>query len=131
MLYDEIIRTRQAEIFNQVQDLDREILQLTAAIEKAKATKEQRIAEHNMLQHISDRGLMEEDNKKVRRIDFEDALKRIFDQAGGPMAIREVIDRLEQFGYMWSNYQSAWYRLRSTKLLEPTGARGYYNIIHF
>lgn len=128
LTYDEIIRNRQAEIFGEIQDLDRDILQLTAAIEKAKSTKERRVAEYNMLQNINDRGLMDE-GKKVSRIDFEDAVKKIFEQAGRPMSISQLISQLETFGYLYSNYQSAWYRLRSTKMLEHTGARGYYNLL--
>lgn len=123
MIYDEVIRNRQAEIFNEITDIEKKM-------EKLRAVKEQRIAEYNMLQHISERGLMDE-GKKVARIDFEEAIKRIFNQAGRPLSVGELIGKLEEFGYIWSNYQAAWYRLRSSRLLEPTGERGYYNIITF
>lgn len=126
--YDEIIRTRQTEIFNEVNEIEEKINQHLAAIEKLRSTKEQRIAEYNMLQHIDDRGLMDE-GKKIARIDFETALKQIFEQSGKPMKVGDLIDRLEEFGYMWSNYQSAWYHIKNADLIQPTGARGYYNLI--
>ena len=128
MLYDDLIQARQAEIFNEVQDIDAELLQLTARLEKLAALKERRIAEHNMLQNVKDRGLIANEHKSTR-VDFETAIKRIFDKAGRPMAIGELINELETFGYIFSKYNTAYMRLKSLGVLESTGARGYYNLL--
>lgn len=130
MTHDEIIRIRQAEIFNDVQEIRREIIQLMARVETLNALEKQRVAEHNMLQHVTERGLIGgPENKKLDRIGLEDSVKRIFDQAGKPLRIGELLDELEKFGYIWSSYQTGYYRLRQTRLISETGARGYYNII--
>lgn len=130
MTHDEIIRIRQAEIFNDVQEIRREIIQLMARVEILNALEKQRVAEHDMLQHVTERGLISGPaNKKLDRIGLEDSVKRIFDQAGKPLRIGELLDELEKFGYIWSSYQTGYYRLRQTRLISETGARGYYNII--
>lgn len=123
MLYDEIIRQRQSELFTEINQLEQEI-------ERLKQLRERRVEEYKMLQHISDRGLMN-DERKPARIDFENALKEIFKNAGRPMSIGELIDKLEEFGYSWSTYQTAWASLRRTRLLEHTGARGYYQLVRY
>lgn len=133
MLYEDIIRNRQAEIFNQVQDIDAEINQLKANINQLEHLKELRIMEHKMLQNVSDKGLVVEESNRVSRVDLEDALKRIFQEAGRPLKISDLIEGLERYGYMYSKlkYQTAYARLRATRLLESTGAQGYYNLIRY
>lgn len=126
--YDELIHIRQNEIFNEIRDIEEEVLRLRTEIEKLEALKKRRLAEYDMLQHVNDKGLVDNE-RKVSRLDFEAALRRIFDKAGRPLAIGELIDRLEEFGYIYSNYHSAYNRLRSLGILEPTGARGYYNLL--
>jgi len=128
--HDELIQIRQNEIFNEVQDIDDHIRQLCAELEKLEALKKRRLAEYDLLQRVSDKGLV--DNRgQTTRLSLEAALKRIFDKAGRPLSIGELIGQLREFGYMYDSlpYHTAYSRIRALGILEPTGARGYYNLL--
>ena len=128
--YDEIIHHRSNEIFNEVQDIDRELREIAARAERLTAKKEMLIEEHQMLQNIQDKGLIASPgSNKVSRMKLEDALKRIFDRVGRPMSVTEIFEALREFQYQWSTYHAGYQRLfREMDVLESTGARGYYQL---
>ena len=68
--------------------------------------------------------------RKLRgdRMDFEQTLRKIFEAAGRPMAMVEIITELERFQYEWSDYQAAYKYIRNCNCIESTGARGYYQL---
>lgn len=121
---EEIVQYRLNEIYNELMDLESEGEALKARLEKIEYLKKVRAAEYRMLQNVKDKGAIVAEDGRVSRIFLEDALKKIFDKAGRPMKIADVIEEVEKFGVEWSRYQTAYYRL--TELLKPTGARGYY-----
>jgi len=132
---DEIIRFRQQEIFNRVQEIEQEIRRLEAELNKLRNEKERLIAEHDLLDRFHDRsGIISVTTTTTvtrmtsrDRLTFEDVLKRIFEHAGRPMRMIEIIHELEKYGYKWSCYESAHsYISRLPHIEKIPQCRGFY-----
>lgn len=113
---DDVIRSRQAEIFNRVQEIENELQRLEKLKSSLELDKEKLMMEHEILDsydhrdHLSVTTTTTTTTFKMRSSDkltIEDTLRKIFDNAGRPMRMVEVIGELEKFGYQWSRYESA------------------------
>lgn len=126
----EVINERKKELFNEIQQIEVEL-------ERLKVLKERRHIEYKMLENIEDRSIIittTEQRVEVRkgvgdRLFVEDILREIFDNVGRPMKISEIIEMLKKYNKTWNSYHAAYQFVISTKMLEKTGKRGYYNII--
>lgn len=126
----DVIKARQSELINEVYGIEQRIQELAAEIDRLTTLKEQRMMEHQLLEEIGDRGIMGDVTKvKKDRMTFEDVMIKLHESAGRPLRIKEIIEGLEKFGYQWSNYYTAYNYITNSHIVQPTGARGYYNVI--
>lgn len=113
---DEVIRSRQGEIFNRVQTIESELGKMELQKVQLALEKERLLMEHDILDAHTDRGHLSvttTTTTTVRmgtkdKLSFEDTAKKIFENAGRPLQIGEIIEQLEKFGYQWSTYQGAY-----------------------
>lgn len=127
---DGIVEERKKQINNELIDISNEIQMHTAALERLEYLRNFRLAEYNMLDRHIDRGqLIESSPRSIKRMHIEDAIRAIFDGAGKPLRVGDVIERLEKFGFMWSSYQSAYAAITNFDNVQFAGARGYYQYI--
>jgi hypothetical protein len=129
---DSVIKNRQAELVNEVFEIETKLSQLQQEMERLVILKEQRMMEHQFLESGGFRNEVRITNgmrTTSDRLSFEDCLMQIYDQYGRPLQVKEIISAVERFGYQWSSYQSAWAYITNSGMLEKTGQRGYYNII--
>lgn len=131
MTRDTVIKARQAEIVNEVFEIESRMSELRDELERLAILKEQRMMEHQLLEEVGERSILGEHTpgRKSTRLSFEDTLIQIYDNAGRPLRIKELIGELERFGYQWSNYYTAYSYITSSHIVAPTGARGYYNVV--
>lgn len=127
---NDIVEERKKQIHNELMDVEQSIQQCKATLEKLEYTRRFRLAEYEMLEKHVDRGqLIGHHSNQIKRMHIEDAIRSIFDKAGKPLKIGELIDQLELFGYMWSNYNSAYVAITTFDNVKFTGARGYYQYL--
>lgn len=69
------------------------------------------------------------DTIRSDRMDFDQTLRVIFDNAGGPMKISKIIDALDEVGIKTGNYAAAHARIVRNEHIQKTGARGFYNYV--
>lgn len=127
---DFVIRSRQAEIVNEVHTIEEEIRACHKRIEELTQKRDLRIAEHDLLDKVEDRGIIVDlgNTSKRSQMNFEDCMKRIFDNAGRPMKMSEIINELEKFNYIWSSYHSAYQRITGAGIVQVI-TRGYYQLL--
>jgi regulator of replication initiation timing len=143
LTHDEVLQNRKNELFNEITEVDKEIMEYNQKIEQLKRRKALRIAEHHILTDVTDRGIVLKSKQlndiidesrptfainSRNRLHIEDVLKRIFENAGRPLSIGEIISELESFGYIWSDYYKAYSSIRNIGVLERI-SRGYYQFI--
>ncbi|MNH41907.1 hypothetical protein D3C79_1034970 [compost metagenome] len=61
------------------------------------------------------------------RINFDQALQVIFETAGTPLQMKTIIEELEQIGFRWNHYVTAYGYISRHHSIVSTGARGFYN----
>lgn len=130
---DEVIRTRQNELVNEVFTIEEKIKELSEEIERLTILKEQRMMEHQLLEEVGERSILEElsrtSGKKTNRLSFEDCLVQMYDKVGRPLRMKDLIAELEKFGYVWSDYHKAYAYITSTPIVKSAGVRGYYQVV--
>jgi hypothetical protein len=130
----EILRNRKQQIFNRTQEINERIYALQMEMQELERERHMLLAEHEILERVDEKALIIDTNKqretqRVSRVMLEDAVRMIFDEAGRPVRIGDLIDELEKYGYVWSKYQSAYARIKSLPFIEDTGARGYVQFV--
>lgn len=60
------------------------------------------------------------------KILVQDALRKIFDEAGRPMHIQEIREGLAKFGFVWSSDKASYVYITQSGLVSHAGKRGYY-----
>jgi hypothetical protein len=127
---DYVVRSRQAEIVKEVQSIEDEIRLAYQKIEELKQLRDLRIAEHDILDKADDRGIIIGLGQTTKRssLAFEDCIKRIFDNAGKPLRMKELIEELEKFNYIWSNYANAYNHITKSGHVQAV-IRGYYQLV--
>lgn len=125
----QIIEERQKELINEVQDLEQLIRNKQLELESLIQLRDRRIMEHDILDRVprADMFSMREGEVTRSRLTFEDCLKLIFEHAGRPVRMTELIDALETYNYKWSNYATAYNYITRTPHVENV-ARGYYQL---
>lgn len=138
---NQIISNRKKEIFNKVQDMEQQKLELQLQIKELQSqingvqyNIELLIAEANMLDAVTERGMLINTEQSARkrghdRITFEDAVKEIFREAGGPMKFEDVVAKLEKYGYTYTK-NTVYAKVRNTPFIESAGKHGYYQLLH-
>lgn len=122
----EIIANRKKQIFNRSQEIRQRIYDLEAEKESLIREEAYLMAEHDMLERIDMKGLIVDTVKRTQdRVMIEDAVREIFDEYGRPVKIKELIDELEKYGFQWSTYANAYYRVKRLPYICETGAYGY------
>lgn len=135
---DQVIRRRQMEIFNRIQEIESELRQLDRQKKLLEDEKTSLLLEHDLWNEYEDRGSLSmtttTTTTNIRmgskdRLVFEDVLKKIFDNVGRPMRVTELISALESFGYQWSSYSTAHAYITKTPILEKVPqTRGIYQL---
>lgn len=98
---DDIIKMRKNELFTEIQNIDAQLQEMAEATERLMQLKELRYAEHMMLSRIEDKGyIVDVKTSKEARVDIEEAVKRIFDDYGRPIALHELIKKLKEYGFI-------------------------------
>lgn len=127
---NQIIEERKKQIHNELYDIAEEIQKHKAALERLEYLRTFRLAEFDMLDRHVDRGqFIAHSSRSTKRMHIEDAIRSIFDGAGKPLRIGDVIEQLERFGFLWSSYQSAYAAITNFDNVQFTGARGYYQYL--
>ena len=113
---DDVIRDRQRAIFNRVQEIEHEKVRLQKQLEALDLEKQKLMMEHDILDsydhrnHISVTTITTITTVRMGskdKLTFEDTLRKVFDNAGRPLRMVEIINELKKFGYTWSRYESA------------------------
>lgn len=139
---DDVISKRQTELMSEIMDIDDELKELEERVHSLKIKRDEKIMEYDLFCRMEERNeiritttstTVEIRGRRGRlnqsdKLSFEDVVKQIFDKAGRPMRISELIERLEKFGYKWSKYGSAFNYITTSHVVEKV-ARGYYQII--
>lgn len=137
---DDVVRKRQTQLVNEADDLNAEL----EAIKNRAAEINTRLAEihleYGVFEKAQDRRIVithtETFSQTVRdgknptdRLQFEDALKAIFNRIGRPMPVRDIIKELEPMGWQWAQYHTARGYIANSDMLETAGKRGYYQLL--
>ena len=131
---DAVIRKRLLELNLENNTLAVEHMELTKRLQDIDNRLLEIKVEEEIMEAYKDRGAITTTvtttsvtvtGKKHDKLMLDDALKTIFDAEGKPLKLAYVIQELERFDISWNRYVSA--QAAISKLLEPTGAHGYYN----
>lgn len=138
----EVIKSRQSEIFNELSLMDVREKELIADLEALRMRRDQRRMEYDILGRVEERGMVRvttsttttveatfERHRPADRLPFEDCLRLIMREAGRPVRVGELISELEKYSYRWNKYVSAHNYVTGCGLLESAGKRGYYQLI--
>jgi len=139
---DQVVRKRQRELLDESNALNVELQEIRLRAEAI----DRRLAEINLEYQVFDQAgdrrtvttvtrtdiltatVREGRKSPSDRLHFEDAIKAIFDQAGRPMKVKELVGQLERFGWQWATDQSAYRYITTSDLVESAGKHGYYQI---
>jgi flagellar biosynthesis/type III secretory pathway chaperone len=131
---DDVVRKRQAELteeFNQLKMQEQELNNKLALLERRLAEIE---VEYKVFEeadrrelHTPGQGLHSFNARRQDKLQFEDVLRKVFENAGRPLTVKELISQLEHFGYTWSKYNTAYAYLTNHELVNKA-ARGYYQL---
>lgn len=149
----EVIRKRQLELVGksieldqQINELEKQRKQIESTLKTLKTQKAEVQMEYDILEKFDDRSMIkvtsnttttttttieyEGRKKSADRMNFEDALSSIMQEAGRPLQFTDIRNRLESFGFKWMHYNSAHaYITRNSGLLEQVGKRGFYQLL--
>jgi predicted nuclease with TOPRIM domain len=137
---DDVIRERQRELIDQSNALRARLEEIKQEADEINRKMAKIYLESQMLDAQQDRGVVIthtetftatiSDRRKspTDKLLFEDAVRKIFDRAGRPLPVRDIIAGLEPYGWQWSQYSNARNFIANSELLEPAGKRGYYQL---
>lgn len=138
-LYD-VIKKRQGQLVDRSNALRMRLEEIKQEADAINREMSEIYLESQMLDAQQDRGvmithtetftttIMDRRKSPTDKLMFEDAVKKVFDNAGKPLAVREIIAELESFGWQWSRYANARNHIANSELLESAGKKGYYQL---
>lgn len=136
----EVVQKRQAQLLTESHNLNLEEEQIRERLiaiqnRRKEINIEQQVLEAGM--HDAGRLVYNENHitinlnngRKLRsdRIEFDHALRVIFETAGTPLPMKTIIKELEQIGFRWNHYVTAYGYISRHHSIVSTGAKGYYN----
>ncbi|MMZ42219.1 hypothetical protein D1872_37390 [compost metagenome] len=136
----EVVQKRQAQLLTESHDLNIEEEQIRERLIAIQNRRKEINIERQVLEAgMQDTGrLVYNENhitinlhngRKVQsdRINFDQALQVIFETAGTPLQMKTIIEELEQIGFRWNHYVTAYGYISRHHSIVSTGARGFYN----
>jgi hypothetical protein len=118
---NEIIKHRKNNNFNRTQQIHQRLHELELEEQELRHELELIIAENDMLDHMEGRGIIINTHRVGHKPDhlmFEDAVREIFENAGRPIRVKDLISELAKYGYTWSTIQKARYDISNSDLIE-------------
>lgn len=132
---DAVIRKRLAELNLEHNTLAAEAMDISVRLKEIEQRMLEIKVEEDVFESYQERGNITHTvttthtttvtGKVHDKLKIDDALRSIFDAEGKPLKFGEIRSKLESFEFTWNHYGSA--HAAISKMLEPTGAYGYYN----
>jgi predicted nuclease with TOPRIM domain len=136
---DDVIRERQAELIDRSNAFRARLEEIKAEAEHINREMAKIYLESQMLDAQQDRGVVitrtetftttiANGKSPTDRLLFEDALRKVMDNAGRPLRVGQIIEGLGGFGWQWSKYENARRLIAESDILEDAGKMGYYQL---